>query len=163
MLERMSLSLNPRGQLYRSETLMEMTTRACNIEALSLFQQALESNSWAIYRIRRIYGAKAGTENDDTPKKGTVQRAVETVSRHAAEQDAIGSLIETSSKSGWDIHQSQHGITYAYAIRRAEGYPAREEYFVAAPERVKDKTRYGIDYFNAKWNTEQYALEFSAA
>ena len=59
---------------------------------------------------------------------------MEAVSRHATEKEAIASLIESASKSGWDVHQSQHGITYAYAIRRAEGYPAREKYFVAAPE-----------------------------
>lgn len=162
MLERMSLSLNPRGQLYRSETLMAMTMRAGNAEALSLFRRALEANSWLIYRVRRIYGAKAGTENDETPKKGTVQRAVESMWRFATEQQAIGGLLERAEESGWEI-ETRHGITYAYVQRRGEGYPAREEYFVAAPERVKDKTRYGIDYFNAQWSPEQYALGFSAA
>lgn len=162
MLERMSLSLNPRGQLYRSETLIEMTTRAGNTEALSIFQKALADGSWAIYRVRRLYGAKAGTEADETPKKGTVQRAVETVSTYANEHDAIDGLLEKAGQSSLEV-EVQHGITYAYAVRRGVGYPAREEYFVSAPERVNDKTRYGLDYFNRQWAPEQYEMEFTAA
>jgi hypothetical protein len=74
MLEHMSLALNPRGSLYRAETLMSMTTRADNSFALEEFERMRETGQWAIYRVRRIYGAKAGSTE---PKKGTVQRAVE--------------------------------------------------------------------------------------
>jgi hypothetical protein len=150
MLERMSLALNPRGQLYRAETLMEMTMRAGNAAALNFFQASLDGGEWAIYRVRRLYGVKAGTEGTDEPKKGTVQRAVEKLVIFKSEQRALEDLqYMTEAKHLEPV--LQHGIHYAYVQRRGEGYPAREEYFVVAPERVEDKTRYGIEKFNAQW------------
>ena len=47
---------------------------------------------------------------------------------------------------------AEHGISYGYARRREpDRYPAVEEFFVIAPATVESKTRYGFDWFEAKW------------
>jgi hypothetical protein len=162
MLERMSLALNPRGTLYRAETLMTMTRRAGNTQALGSFNAMLAAGDWALYRVRRLYGAKAGTEAGVEAKKGTVQRAVEKVQIFPSEDLALAELRRRAIRTGWEL-VTEKDIHYAFVERRGEGYPAREEYFVVAPARVEDKTRYGIDKFNAQWTPVQYAMEFTAA
>ena len=90
------------------------------------------------------------------------QWVVEKLSVFPTGVDAVAELVRQAGRSGWKL-ELEHGIQYAYVLRRGEGYPAREEYFVAAPARVEDKTRYGIDQFNAQWEPEQYTIQFSAA
>lgn len=162
MLERMSLALNPRGQTYRAETLKTMTTRAGNEEALELFESMLDVAEWTIYRVRRLYGAKAGTASEVPAKKGTVQRAVEKGHILPSELAARAELHRRAHAAGWEL-VVENDIHYAYVQRRAEGYPAREEYFVVAPARVEDKTRYGIENFNRQWAPEQLSLVLTAA
>jgi len=161
MLERMSLALNPRGQTYRAETLMAMTTRAGNTKATDLFNMSLGTSQWAIYRVRRLYGAKAGTEALGNAKKGTVQRAVEKVYVFPDETTALDALQRLVRGDHLELAVT-NDIHYAYAQRRGEGYPAREEYFVVAPGRVEDKTRYGIENFNRQWAPEQLSLALAA-
>jgi hypothetical protein len=162
MLERMSLALNPRGQTYRAETLMTMTWRSGNVKALDLFQYMLEAGEWTIYRVRRLYGAKAGNASEQPAKKGTVQRAVEKGDVFQSELAARAELHRRAQAAGWEL-AVENDIHYAYVQRRAVGYPAREEYYVVAPARVEDKTRYGIEKFNRQWAPEQLSLVPPAA
>lgn len=162
MLERMSLALNPRGQTYRSETLMAMTARAGNVKALELFRAKLVASEWTIYRVRRLYGVKSGKPSEQPAKKGTVQRAVEKGDVFSSELLARAELHRRAQLAGWEL-DAQNDVHYAYAERRAPGYPAREQYFVVAPARVEDKTRYGIDKFNRQWAPEQLSLVLAAA
>jgi hypothetical protein len=82
-----------------------------------------------------------------TPKKGTVQRTVEKAYVFSNQAAALDALLRLSEKDRLELAVG-HDIHYAYAQHRGVGYPAREEYFVVAPTRVEDKTRYGIDNFN---------------
>ena len=157
MLERMSLALNPRGSLYRSETLMSFTRRAENTVALEQFERVQHSGPWAIYRVRRIYGAKAGFPE---PKKGTVQRAVEKQDVFSTETAALSALIDRAQRGRWDLVRANE-LQYAYVEYRTDSYPAREEYYVVAPARVETKARYGIDAFNPQWQPEQYGIAFA--
>ena len=53
--------------------------------------------------------------------------------------------------SGFEV-RAEHDIRYGYARRRdPDRYPAVEEFFVVAPATVESKTRYGFDWFEAKW------------
>jgi hypothetical protein len=158
MLEHMSLALNPRGSLYRAETLKTMTVRAGNSAALQEFERMQESGSWAIYRVRRIYGAKAGSVE---PKKGTVQRAVEKEQVFSTQVEALDALRAKAHRGKWPVDVA-NGLHYAYVEYRTDSYPSREEYYVVAPARVESKTRYGIDAFNAQWQPQQFGISFPA-
>jgi len=159
---KLSDELSASGQTYRAETLMTMTGRAGNVKALELFQGMLDADEWTIYRVRRLYGAKAGTPSEEPAKKGTVQRAVENGDIFPSELVAHAELHRRAQAAGWDLNV-ENDIHYAYVQRRGAGYPAREEYFVVAPARVEDKTRYGIEYFNRQWAPDQLSLILAAA
>jgi len=46
----------------------------------------------------------------------------------------------------------EHDISYGYARERETGrYPTVEEFFVVAPAAVESKTRYGFEWFEARW------------
>jgi hypothetical protein len=162
MLEHMSMVLNPRGTLYRDESLLSMTTRAGNIAALHNFEAMQQECPWTIYRVRRIYAAKSSGHPSAAAKKGTVQRAVEKQGVFSTAVEALDALRQQSIDRGWELI-SINGIQYAYVEYRKECYPTREEYYVAAPARVEDKTRYGIDAFNAQWSPRQSDLAFPCA
>ncbi len=147
MLEHMSLALNPRGTLYRSESLSAMTARVGNAKALKLFGEMQQADRWAIYRVRRLYGAKAMEDESEPAKKGTVQRAVEKQEVFATSQEALSTLRSRAEKSGWDLVLA-NDIQYASVEYRKDSYPTREEYYVVAPARVETKTRYGVDRFS---------------
>lgn len=55
MLEHQSLCLNPRGTLYRDQTLFSVVTQDGNAATLRLFAERLAASEYAIYRVRRIY------------------------------------------------------------------------------------------------------------
>jgi hypothetical protein len=38
--------------------------------------------------------------------------------------------------------------------RTGTTYPAREDFYVVAPAVVQTKARYGLDWFNGKWNQQ---------
>jgi hypothetical protein len=55
--------------------------------------------------------------------------------------------------SGLEV-RVEHDIRYGYArMREPDHYPAVEEFFVVAPATVESKTRYGFDWFEAKWKS----------
>jgi hypothetical protein len=138
LLEQVSLSMNPRGTLYQNRSLRSVIENDGNMPALSAFKEKLDASEFALYRVRRIYS-----------KKGKADRAVERIvtgTRSKVEQE----FVRVSSGL---IQRTQHGINYAYEIERpAEIYPAFESFYVCAPATVPSKTRYGFDWFDAKWN-----------
>lgn len=161
MLEHMSLALNPRGTLYRSESLMMMTRRVGNAKAMSLFERMRDEDRWAIYRVRRLYAGRASEDDAEPAKKGTVQRAVEKEEVFAKADEALSALRGRAEEAGWDLVLAS-GIQYAYVEYRKDSYPTREEYYVAAPARVETKTRYGVERFNAQWEPQQFDIDFPA-
>jgi hypothetical protein len=139
LLEHQSLCLNPRGTLYRGQTLFSVVMQAENAAALRLFAERLAVSEYAIYRVRRIY-----------KKKGKADRAVEKlcVGTRAEILACLQSLISSRQLSA----RKEHNITYAYVREReAQKYPACEEFYVAAPANVESKTRHGFAWFEARW------------
>ncbi len=138
MLEHISLSMNPRGTLYRKGSLRSIVEQDGNRAALAAFNERLDASEFALYRVRRIYS-----------KKGKADRSVERV------MTGTRSEVEREFRriSRGLISDTQHGIRYAYEVERiAESYPAFESFYVCAPATVASKARYGFDWFDEKWN-----------
>lgn len=157
MLEHLSLSLNPRGTLYRNQSLIQITRQSGNIAAMESFQRALGESEWAVYRVRRIYQAAkdaAGKPNPD--KKGVAYRAVEQITEKSSQATAQARLM--SLCVGTHEVVEGRGITYLYARRCGATYPAREEFLVALPAFVATKARYGLEWFEEKWEASQGCL-----
>lgn len=131
MIEHMSLALNPRGLLYAKLALREIV----NPEASAIFDERLTQAEWSLYRVRRIYS-----------KKGKADRCVEVTARGTREE------MQAQLRRTPGDRDSRLGIDYVYLQRRVEDvYPAREEFYVAAPAYVDTKARYGVAWFEAKW------------
>ena len=137
LLEHQSLCLNPRGSLYRDRTLLSVVIENHHTEALRYFMERLGTAEYALYRVRRIY-----------KRPGKVDRAVQKL--------MTGSHAELAARfewmsSGLEAH-AEHNIRYGYArMREPDRYPTVEEFFFVAPATVESKTRYGFDWFEAKW------------
>jgi len=137
LLEHQSLSLNPRGTLYRGRTLLSIITNNHHSEALRYFRMLLEASEYALYHVRRIYEGP-----------GHADRAVERL--------MIGSRAEMTARfermASRLEARVQHGISYGYVRKREpDHYPSVEEFFVVAPAAVESKTRYGFEWFEARW------------
>lgn len=137
LLEHQSLALNPRGTLYRDRTLRSITSDNHLIEALRHFRRRLETTEYALYRVRRIYRAP-----------GRADRAVEKLMT-GCQAEMITSFQQMT------LHlkvRVEHDISYGYAREReTDRYPTVEEFFVVAPATVESKTRYGFEWFEARW------------
>jgi len=156
MLEHLSLSLNPRGTLYRNKSLIDITLRSDNTAASEAFELALRQAEWAVYRVRRIYqAAKDGTGKPNPNKKGIAYRAVEQITETSSQTAAKERLL--SLRVGHEVAEAR-GITYLYARRCGSTYPAREEFLVALPAFVATKARYGLEWFEEKWEASQGRL-----
>lgn len=157
MLEHLSLSLNPRGTLYRNQSLIDITQQSGNIAALDAFQRSLREAEWAVYRVRRIYQAAkdaAGKSNPD--KKGVAYRAVEQITETSPRNTAHEHLMSLRTPTH-EVVESR-GITYLYARRCGATYPSREDFLVALPAFVATKARYGLEWFEEKWEASQGCL-----
>lgn len=140
LLEFLSLSMNPRGQLYPNESLLSITERSGNRVACDLFTRRLASVRWALYRVRRIYTSK-----------GKAHREVMRLEEGSAPM-MVHRLREVSREAGASFRTLQ-GISYAFLHERVlNRYPSREEFFVAAPALIESKSRYGSDWFDSKWD-----------
>jgi hypothetical protein len=141
------MALNPRGSLYKGRSLIEITHDVGNDGALNRYATLLHSESWALYRVRRIFLAKA-----------TADRAVEVLTVYENEDAAIGGLRAIAASLGRAIEMSG-GIPYVWCERRSETeYPTREEFMTVAPAVVATKARHGIPRFEQKWSAMQLPL-----
>jgi hypothetical protein len=137
LLEHQSLCLNPRGSLYRDRTLLSVVIENHHAEALRYFMERLGAAEYALYRVRRIY-----------KRPGKADRAVQKL--ETGRRAEMAACFERIS-SGLDV-RVEHDIRYSYVrMREPDRYPAVEEFFVVAPATVESKTRYGFDWFDAKW------------
>lgn len=142
LMEYMSLAMNPRQSLFKRRTLRSLLEADKNTIALTLFEQALNDQEWAVYRVRRL---KLG--------KHQHWRSLAIVS--------TGSRLECENA----IHKLNHGqINLSTHTRhvlesRWEGnLPWREYFLVAAPHRVAAKERKS---FEQKWfQSQQLRLTF---
>jgi hypothetical protein len=155
MLEHVSLSLNPRGMLYRDKSLIQITMASGNQPALNSFAQKLDASPWSLYRVRRVYKAKKGEDGrPQEDKKGQAIRAVEKLETFPGPAAARTELTRLAQRLGL-AEESKGLISYVYVQRRAETYPAREDFYVAAPSVVETKARYGIPRFEEQWSAAQ--------
>jgi hypothetical protein len=146
-LEHMSMALNPRGTLYKGNSLVQITRLAANCEALEMYQRKLSTGTWAKYRVRRIYRAK-----------GQAARAVEKLELFRNSVEARDHLNEVAASLGTVIEEL-HGIPYLWRERRSEvEYPTREEFLTVAPALVEAKARGGLARFEQKWSRMQLQL-----
>jgi hypothetical protein len=160
MLEHVSLSFNPRGTLYRDKSLIQITMTSGNQPALNNFAQKLDASPWALYRVRRVYKAKRGDDGSlQEDKKGQAIRAVEKLQSFSGPAAARTGLTRLAEKLGLP-EESRGLISYVYVQRRAEIYPAREDFYVAAPSVVETKARYGLPWFEEQWSAAQGSLFF---
>lgn len=49
------------------------------------------------------------------------------------------------------ITRTKHGLRYVYRERKRSTYPAREEFYTVAPAHVETKAKYGIPWFDQRW------------
>jgi hypothetical protein len=148
LLEHVSLAMNPRGTLYKSKSLIQITQAADNHRAVSAYEERLNATPWALYRVRRIYNA----DRKSPDKKGQADRAVErlaVLSRNCAQ----AALLRLAGRLQSDV-VTDRGIDYVYQEHKATTYPTREHFYVTAPAVVETKARYGIDWFNGKWDQQ---------
>jgi hypothetical protein len=137
LLEYQSLCLNPRGTLYRNRTLLSIIVANQHTETLRCFRAKLDEAEYVLYRVRRIYTAP-----------GRADRAVERL-----DAGSLGEMINRFEgiSTSLDV-QVERDIRYGYVRERQPGrYPAHEEFFVVGLAVVESKTRYGFDWFEAKW------------
>lgn len=149
-LEHVSMALNPRGTLYKRRSLIEIAHHAGNDTAILEYQKRIHSGEWAMYRVRRIYSAKA-----------TADRAVEKLAHFENEETAVNELGKIAAKLGRPVEKVK-GIPYIWCERRSETeFPTREDFMTIAPAVVETKARHGIDWFEQRWSALQLRL-FSA-
>jgi hypothetical protein len=148
VLEHVSLAMNPRGTLYKTRSLIEITQAAGNTSATRAYEERLRTAPWALYRVRRIYHADKKTPT----KKGQADRAVErlaVLNRDAAQT----ALLRLAGRLQAQL-VTHRGIDYAYQEHKGDTYPTREHFYVTAPAVVETKARYGIEWFNGKWDQQ---------
>lgn len=145
LIEYIALAMNPRATLYRNRSLYEVAVKHEMHEGLSLFDAEIKTRPYSLYRVRRIYNPKG----KDTSKKGQTDRCVEKLESGTRDEMAVA----FNKKSKGLLVESARGHVYAYVRHRAaeEIYPTAEEYFVACPNTVATKARYGVEWFDDKW------------
>jgi hypothetical protein len=138
LLEHQSLCLNPRGTLYRNQTLLSVIVANQHTETLRFFRMRLEEAEYALYRVRRIYKGP-----------GHADRAVEKL-QTGSRAEMTTCFGQVSSRLTVRI---EHEISYGYVHeRKPDHYPTVEEFFVVAPAVVQSKTRYGFEWFETRWS-----------
>jgi hypothetical protein len=138
LLENVSMALNPNSFLYRDRSLVSVLEKAGHILALRLFEQLLEEQRWALYRVRRVYTSK-----------GHACRLVEKLLEGKKEE------MQTALK-GLAAGQTvvEVGSLRAHVIRRKrDTYPCQQEMLVVAPALAEAKAKRS---FGAHW--ERVAL-----
>jgi hypothetical protein len=158
-LERISLAMNPRGQLFKRQPLYVVVEKSGNTAALETFDGLMRQHRWALYRVRRIYQAKPIYEGTgkkkrlvghDPNKKGTARRCVQKLEEFVDSQEANRRISELSQQRSIPLREL-HGLQVLSISECGTTYPTREEFFVCAPAVVDTKARYGIEHFDSKW------------
>jgi hypothetical protein len=136
VMERTATALNATQTLYSGksvETMLEAQPAA--VAARDII---LASTTWAVYRVRRAFAAKANAAR-------SVQRVDE-----GTRDEMVAALAERGAVEEEGRHLR------VWITRRAETFPHREELYVVAPALVVDKERKGFD---ARWAAAAVAPE----
>lgn len=137
LMEFVSMSLNPRGQLFKSKSLYQTCQDNRSTAAIALFEQKRDELPLAIYQVRRLFRASDKLDKDGNPKKGNVLRSLkipftgtkaEVAARFKTMIGELGLTVETAN-----------GIDYGWIKRKTPGYPTAEEMYVMAPATAREK------------------------
>jgi hypothetical protein len=162
LLEYRSMALNSRSPLYVTESLYKRLSDDRQEQALGEFAALLDQADWAVYHVRRAYGAARRdscernkhpddckeTACHDTSRKGNVYRSVRTVitgSKSAARQRLASLATEKDRPVELDTkHQLGHE---RLILRRRPNkvYGTAEEFYVLAPAGIRDKQKPSFD------------------
>ncbi|MGW3308113.1 hypothetical protein ACWDG9_16185 [Streptomyces sp. NPDC001073] len=158
LLEYRAMALNPRSKLYVTETLYKRVSDDGQSQALGEFEALLEQSDWAVYHVRRAYGAarrescqRSGHPKDckrtachDASAKGAVDRSVETVAT-GSRQVALQRLKALAAERGRPV---QHDVEHPLGLDRVtlryrpdKVYGTVEQFYVLAPAGIKDKEK----------------------
>ena len=140
----LALALNPRMHLFGSGTVYDVCVEGGCQESLDLYHQRLDAESYALYRVRRIYTANGKT------KRTTVnaRRSVETLAQGSRALMEVELLrLAAVEEAEWSI---SGGWLRFYRHRKGKDYPAIEEFLVVCPDAIKDKCQC-IARFEAQW------------
>ena len=142
----LALALNPRMHLFSSGSAYDVCVEGGCTEALELYRKRLDAESYALYRVRRIYTANG------TTKRTTVnaRRSVETIARGTRAQLEV-ELMQRAKAEDIQWRLSGGWLRY-YRHEKGEGYPAIEEFYVVCPDAIRDKCQC-IARFEESWRT----------
>lgn len=132
-LEDVALRFNPRMKLFKTKSVREVLEKAGVEEGIRLADEQMNSRPWAVYRLRRVMLPK----KTDPKKRGRTERSIVRVS---------GPTTRTEAEAGIE------GDSRQVVRDTGEGFPRLEEYLVAAPAYVQEKSgRYGAEKFEKLW------------
>jgi len=142
-MEEIALRFNPRMKLFKTRSMRELVERSGNIEALRRFKELStdEARPWAVYRMRRVFKPS----KKDATRRGYTGRKIEKI--------FDGSRAEVVEELACRGEVEDHVVKLR---TRREGYPAVEEFLVAAPAVVTEKSGRGFD---AAWIEVMEMLE----
>lgn len=136
LIEYTSLCLNHRSSLYKNRSLMSVLRAHNNTAAINAFQDLLTRTPMATYRVRRIMTSK-----------GHGHRCTQRI-----DEATLDELLYTKGLTAVVSHPADYAIRVGFAIERElDTFPAREEFYVAAPTTIASRARYGIPWFETKW------------
>lgn len=121
-LEYVSLCMNPAMTLYAGRSMRSVLERDGNREALRLFEERLDAERWAVYRVRRIVWAK-----------GRADRKTERITE--------GTRAEVTTDLLRRGAADENGVIRGRVRERGQTFPTVEETVAAAPAVVADKSR----------------------
>lgn len=133
-MEHLALALNPKQGLIAGKRLADELVEAGHGHLIDLLQRRLDTETYAVYEVRRILRPKA----DDPTKLANASRSVATVftgTRAAASAD----LRAQAAARGLTTSTGPDGIARVHIRERGETLPALEHYLVAAPAGALDK------------------------
>jgi hypothetical protein len=161
VMERRSVTLNPRSTLFRSQSAQRFAEEYRLDTAIALLQAMLQDGDWALYDVKRIYHAKIDKETQlpDPSKKGVAWRSVETLAEGTRDQ-MVGELHQLARARKADVECDLHGTLRADLMPPnliAPVYPTTEHFVAVGPAGVRDKR---LPSFAGAWSqlVDQTAL-----
>jgi hypothetical protein len=132
MLEYVSMALNPRMSLYSGRSLLSSIRADGNARVLDLFEEMLNADVWAVYRVRRVYFHNSCWRKTEIVSGGSREEVSAAIYLFGD-----GELNTATDHLRVTVREKEQG----------KDFP-REEFFVACPARAMEKSR---PSFDEKW------------
>jgi len=143
VMERRSVTLNPRSTLFRSQSARSFAEEHHLDAAIALSDAMLQDGDWALYDVKRIYHAKVdkATKLPDPSRKGIAWRSVDTLATGSRDK-MVRELHQFARTCKVDVQPDEHGTLRAELMPcnlKATVYPATERFVAIGPAGVQDK------------------------